>query len=71
MNGNDYKVLVQSVKESNAFDHFGKAKPIVTVTYMVGDHGPFNEQFAKADFNAQSAKLKLQQMADQLRQLTT
>ncbi len=71
MNGNDYKVLVQSVRESNSFDLLGKSVPIVTVTYMVGDHGPFTEQWPKPDFNAQAAKLKLQQMADQLRQLTT
>jgi hypothetical protein len=42
----------------------------VRIDYNVGDHGPFSEVFPKEGFNAQAAKLKLQQMADQLRQLS-
>ena len=70
MGPNDYKVMVQKVAETTGFDHTGKAVTQVRIDYNVGDHGPFSEVFPKEGFNAQAAKLKLQQMADQLRQLS-
>ncbi len=70
MGPNDYKVMVTKVAETTGFDHTGKAATLVRVDYTIGENGPFSETWPKADFNAQAAKLKLQQMADQLRQLS-
>ena len=67
---NDYKVMVQKVAETTGFDHTGNAVTQVRIDYTVGNHGPFSEVFPKEGFTAANAKLKLQHMADQLRQLS-
>ena len=70
MNG-DYKVNVTKVTEQSAFDHQGKLAPVIRVEYMIGEHGPFSENFPKDQFSAAAAQTKLAQMASMLRQLAS
>jgi len=40
------------------------------VTYMVGPHGPFTEEFDRDGFTVAGARLKLEQFASELRALS-
>lgn len=72
MNGDAYAIKVQKVAASNGFDHTGKVVPIVTLTYTVGDHGPFTEEFTKEEFaNTAAVQAKLREMQTSIRTVTS
>ena len=64
----NFAVRVTKVTQSTQADHTGKIVGVVQVTYYVGEHGPFTENFPKEGYDAMTAKQKLQAIAEQVKQ---
>ena len=48
----------------------GKLTPMLRVEFMVGEHGPFSQEFPRATFDAVTARTALEGFARQLQQLS-
>lgn len=68
---NDGKVTITRISELAGFDAAGKAQQNVVVQFMVDNHGPFSETFAKAGFDPLQAKAKLAEFAQKLKTIHT
>jgi len=44
--------------------------PMLRVEFMVGQHGPFSQEFPREGFDARAARTKLEEFARQLEQLS-
>jgi hypothetical protein len=62
-------VKVVSSKHVQGYNHAGQAEQQVQVTYMVGTHGPFMENFPAAGFDPNTAKQKMIDFAIKIGQL--
>jgi len=61
----DIKIIRQS--EDRRYDTAGKACPFIRVTFMVGEHGPFEEKIDKADFTQAKRDTVLESFAQMVR----
>lgn len=62
--------MITRITEIAGVDAQGKPTSTIRVEYTIGSHGPFYEQFAKADFNATAVKQKLDAFAQTVVGLT-
>ena len=69
MLGNDWTVSIKNIRESVGVNDQNAIEPRITVTYMVGAHGPFTKDFPKEGFEPMKAKAELAQFGTQLQQL--
>lgn len=60
----DVKVI--KIAETAALDGSGRPAPVITITFNVGNHGPFTESFPKAGFDANAANARLADFANRL-----
>lgn len=70
MPGTPNGATISRVTEVQTIDNLGRPVAQVRVEFMVGNHGPFYETFAKPDFTAPNVMAKLDQFAQSLNQLT-
>lgn len=57
------KYQVQFIREQPLISTTGQITPTYTVSFMVGDHGPFTLPFSKDEFNPANVQQKLEQFA--------
>lgn len=64
------KAVVTSITQVTQLDNRGNAVPVMRIDYLVGDDGPFSIEVPKSEFTAASVKAKIEEEAEQVRQLT-
>lgn len=66
--------LTPRIVESSDTEYFerdtGKLRRVTTVTYRLGELGPFREEFDKETFNESELRQRMQRKADTLRSFT-
>lgn len=70
MPGTPNGATISRVTEVQILDNLGRPQSQVRVEFMVGNHGPFYETFAKSEFTSQNVMSKLDQFAQQVNQLS-
>jgi len=63
------KVTVRSITEAPSVDTQGRSVPQVRVTFMVGDHGPFNQSFPREGFDPVAVNAALADFAQKIGQV--
>lgn len=64
------KATVQFIRQGQLINPNGAVSYYYTVTFMVGDHGPFTIQFNKEEFTPANVQAKLAQFASSVQQIT-
>ena len=64
---NNQKPAIQSIREVQLVNpDSGRIEPYMAVTFKVGNHGPFQENFLKATFDANQVNTRLQDWCSKL-----
>ena len=63
-------VRIVRITESIGRLEAGKLTPMVRAEFMVGEHGPFAEEFPRATFDPVAARTALEAFARKLEQLS-
>lgn len=61
-----YEVTVTNIGETRLLDPRNQPIRAYRFTFMVGNHGPFTQDFSAQELSDGTAKVKLQQFANQL-----
>lgn len=59
-------VTITSIREVQVATAQGRLEPHMVVSFTVGKHGPFTEEWPKAAFDANAVNAKLKAFAGQL-----
>jgi hypothetical protein len=65
----DPRVHDMTVAQTAKFSLTGQVSPIIRVTYYIGTHGPFTDDYQQSGYTAEMAKAGIQRHIDALESL--
>jgi hypothetical protein len=66
----DLAVKITKTEQGSRADAGGTFVSVYRVTFMVGDHGPFVEEFTRGDFIPENVRAKTEAVASTIRAIS-